>query len=55
MGPQSPKVTGVSTLAISRFTLGSPRTKCHLHVGLVERRIIYYKGEGGGVPTSGLW
>jgi hypothetical protein len=25
-------------------------TKCHLDVGLVERHIIYYKGEGGGFP-----
>jgi hypothetical protein len=24
--------------------------KCHLDVGLVERHIIYYKGEGGGFP-----
>jgi hypothetical protein len=29
---------------------GSPRTKCHLDVGLVERHIVYYKGEGGGYP-----
>jgi len=29
---------------------GTPRTKCHLDVGLVERHIIYYKGEGGGFP-----
>jgi hypothetical protein len=24
--------------------------KCHLDVGLVERRKVYYKGEGGGFP-----
>jgi hypothetical protein len=29
---------------------GTPRTKCHLDVGLVERHIVYYKGEGGGFP-----
>jgi hypothetical protein len=29
---------------------GSPETKCHLDVGLMERHIIYYKGEGGGFP-----
>jgi hypothetical protein len=34
---------------------GSPNfgnfgTKCHLDVGLVERHIVYYKGEGGGFP-----
>ncbi len=33
----APKVAGVSTLAISRLPLGSPGTKCHLDVGLVER------------------
>jgi hypothetical protein len=25
-------------------------TKSHLDVALVERRIVYYKGEGGGFP-----
>jgi hypothetical protein len=29
---------------------GSPRTKCHLDVGLVEKHKVYYKGEGGGFP-----
>jgi hypothetical protein len=29
---------------------GSPGTKCHLDVAHVERRIVYYKGEGGGFP-----
>jgi hypothetical protein len=28
----------------------TPGTKCHLDVGLVERHIVYYKGEGGGFP-----
>ncbi len=46
----APKVVGVPTLAIWGFILGSPRTKCHLDVGFVERHIIYYKGEGGGLP-----
>jgi len=45
-----PKVTGVPTLAISKLPLGSPVTKNHLDVGLVERHILYYKGEGGGFP-----
>jgi len=45
-----PKVAGDPTLAISGFPLGSPRTKSHLGVGLVERHKIYYKGEGGGFP-----
>ncbi len=29
---------------------GSPRTKCHLDVSLMERHKVYYKGEGGGFP-----
>jgi len=45
-----PKVVEVPTLAISGLSLGSPRTKSHLDVGLVERHIVYYKGEGGGFP-----
>jgi hypothetical protein len=45
-----PKITGIPILAISRLPFGSPRTKCHLDVGLVERYKIYYKGEGGGFP-----
>ncbi len=28
----------------------NPETKCHLDVGLVEKHIVYYKGEGGGFP-----
>jgi hypothetical protein len=46
----APKVARVPTLAISGFPLGSPRTKCHLDVGFVERHKVYYKGEGGGFP-----
>jgi len=41
---------GVPTLAISGLPLGSPKTKNHLDVGLVERHRVYYKGEGGGFP-----
>ncbi len=41
-------MVGVSTLAISRLPLGSLGTKSHSDVGLVERHIMYYKGEGGG-------
>jgi hypothetical protein len=29
---------------------GSPRIESHLGVALVERRRVYYKGEGGGFP-----
>ncbi len=44
------KITRVPTLGISRLSFGSPETKCHLDVGLVERHKVYYKGEGGGFP-----
>ncbi len=37
-------------MRISKLPLGSPRKKCLLDVGLMERHIIYYKGEGGGFP-----
>jgi len=45
-----PKVAGVPILVILGLSLGSPRTKSHLDVGLVERHKVYYKGEGGGFP-----
>jgi hypothetical protein len=45
MGPQSCKSSNFGNLGV---LLGSPETKCHLDVGLVERYKIYYKGEGGG-------
>jgi len=48
-----PKVTGVLTLGISGLPFESPRTKCHLNVGLMERHKVYYKKEGGGFPKSG--
>jgi hypothetical protein len=46
---------GVPTLGILGLPFGSsengsPRTKSHLDVGLMERHKIYYKGEGGGFP-----
>jgi hypothetical protein len=37
-------------VGISGLPLGSPRTKSHLDVAPVERRKVYYKGEGGGFP-----
>ncbi len=43
MGPQSrgsPNVGNFGTFGI----------KSHLDVGLMERRKVYYKGEGGGFP-----
>jgi hypothetical protein len=43
-----PKIAGVPTLAISGLPFGSFETKCHLDVGLVERHIVYYKGEDVG-------
>jgi hypothetical protein len=44
------KVARVLVVAISKLPLGSPETKSHLDVALVERRRVYYKGEGGGFP-----
>ncbi len=46
----APKVARVPTSAISGLPFGSPGTKCHLDVGLMERHRVYYKGEGGGFP-----
>ncbi len=37
-------------MGIPGLPLGSPWTKCHLDVGFVEKRRLYYKGEGGGFP-----
>ncbi len=45
-----PKITGVLVMRIPILSLGSPGIKCHLNVGLVEKHIVYYKGEGGGFP-----
>jgi hypothetical protein len=45
-----PKVVGVPTLAISKLPLWNHGTRSHLDVGPVERRRVYYKGEGGGFP-----
>jgi hypothetical protein len=44
------KIEGVPTLGISRFPLGSLKTKCHLDANLVAMHIIYYKEEGGDFP-----
>jgi hypothetical protein len=44
------KVTGVPVVSILGLPFGSPGTKSHLDVALVERHIVYYKGEGGGFP-----
>jgi hypothetical protein len=40
----------VPIVGISGLPFGSPGTKNHLDVAPVERRKIYYKGEGGGFP-----
>ncbi len=45
-----PKVVEVPTLGISELPFGSPGTKYHLDVGLVERHRVSYKGEGDGFP-----
>ncbi len=46
----APKVAGVPVVGIFALPLGSPETKNHLDVTPVERRRVYYKGEGGGFP-----
>jgi hypothetical protein len=43
-----PKVTDVPIILGLPF--GSFGTKCHLDVAPMERRKVYYKGEGGGFP-----
>jgi hypothetical protein len=47
MGSQS---RGSPSYGNTRLPFGSPGTKCHLDVGLMERHRVYYKGEGGGFP-----
>ncbi len=44
------KIARVLVVAISGLSLGSPGTKSHLNVAPVERRRIYFKGEGGDFP-----
>jgi hypothetical protein len=46
----APKVARVPSLGILGLPLGSPGTKWHLDVSLLERHIVYYKREGGGFP-----
>jgi hypothetical protein len=46
MGPQSRGSPGFGNF-------GSPNSKCHLGVSLVDRHRVYYKGEGGGFPQ--IW
>jgi hypothetical protein len=46
------KVAGIPILAISRLPVGSPGTKCHLNVGLMERHKVYYKGRRWWLPPS---
>jgi hypothetical protein len=45
-----PKTTKVLVVGILGLPLRNSGTKNHLDVAPVERRIIYYKGEGGGFP-----
>jgi hypothetical protein len=52
---RGPKVARIPTFVNAGLSLGSLGTKCHLDVGLMEMHKIYYKGEGGGSPKSGLW
>jgi hypothetical protein len=47
---RGPKVAEIPIPGVSRLPFGSPETKCHLDVGLMEKHKIYYKGEGDGFP-----
>jgi hypothetical protein len=44
------RVAEVPAVGISGFLLESLGTKSHLDVAPVERRRVYYKGDGGGFP-----
>ncbi len=46
------KVAGVPFGAIPGLPRGSPGKNSHLDVGFVESHRVYYKGEGGGFPSS---
>jgi hypothetical protein len=46
----APKIMRILSLGILGFPLGSPGTKCHLDVGLLEKHRVYYKGESDGFP-----
>jgi hypothetical protein len=50
----APKVKRVPIMKISKLSLGSPRTKWHLGVGLMAMQKIYRKGEGGGFPQVAI-
>jgi len=50
-----PKIVAVPTLGISGLPFGRSRIKCHLDVGLVDRHIVYYKGEVVASPKFGSW
>jgi len=43
---------GVPILAISRFPLGRPKTKCHLDVGLMEKHKYIIRGKVVASPKS---
>jgi hypothetical protein len=44
------KVAGILVVKILGIALGNLGIKSHLDVGPMERRKVYYKGEGGGFP-----
>jgi hypothetical protein len=49
------KVLGVQTGTVSGLHFGSPGTKNHLGVGVVEQRREYYMGKVVASPESGPW
>jgi len=49
------KVLGVQTRTVSGLFLGSPETKNHSDVGVVEGHKVYYMGKVVASPESGSW
>jgi hypothetical protein len=49
------KVARSLTMGIPGLPLGNAGTKWHLGGGPMAMHKVYYKGEGGGFPQSGLW
>jgi hypothetical protein len=50
MGPENHRSLNFNNFETPIWGTGSPGTKCHFDVDLVERHKVYNKGEGGGFP-----
>jgi hypothetical protein len=49
------KIARVRVVGISRLPVGSPKTKSHLDVALMESYKVYYMGKVVASLESGLW